>query len=81
MEFAAQTPTVRGAAQVGACTPLVIEPIGHLARVEARPQLVEHAATDHASAAMRFAIGSLREPQSHMRHVELRRVVLRTEPR
>ena len=46
------------ATQVGACTPLVIEPIGHLGLVEGRPQPVEHPAADVA-VQHRDAVGAL----------------------
>ena len=67
-----------GAAHVGACTPLVIEPIGTSPRVEARPQLVEHVPADPA-VQQRHPVGTLRQPQAHVRHVELRRIVLGAE--
>ena len=64
--------------QVGACTPLVTERDRHLVRVEARPEVGEHAAADLA-VQHRDAVGALAEPQAHVRHVEDRRVVLGAE--
>ena len=50
----------------------------HLVGVEARPQRAEHVAADHA-VQLADAVRALREPQPHVGHVELRRVVLRAE--
>ena len=60
-----------------------VHPVGdrsdrHLGRVEPRPQFVEHLAA-HAAVQQRDAVGALREPQAHVRHVELRRVVFGAE--
>ena len=67
-----------GAAQVRACTPLVIDPIGTSLRVESAPQLVEHGPA-HPAVQQRNAVGPLRQPQAHVRHVELGRIVLGAE--
>ena len=61
--------STRGAAQVGACTPLVTEPIGTSVGVETRPQRREHLAAD-AAVQLGHAVGPLAEPQAHVRHVE-----------
>ena len=45
----------------------------HLVGVEARPQAVEHLPADHA-VQLGDAVGPLRQPQPHDRHVEHRRV-------
>ena len=70
------------ATQVGACTPLVIEVIGRSSASKLRPEPAEHAAADHA-VQLGDAVGALREPEAHHRHVEHRRVaaleVLRAE--
>ncbi len=50
----------------------------HLGPVESRPQVVEHAPADLA-VQQRHPVGPLRKSQTHVRHVELRRVVLGTE--
>ena len=44
-----------------------------LVGVELRPQAAEHAAADHA-VQLRDAVGALREPEAHHRHVEHGRV-------
>ena len=67
-----------GAAQVRACTPLVIDPIGTSSGSNPVPQLVEHGPA-HAAVQQRDAVGPLRQPQPHVRHVELGRIVLGAE--
>ena len=50
----------------------------HLGGVEAGPQFVEHVPADPA-VQQRHPVGALRQPQAHVRHVELRRIVLGAE--
>ena len=50
----------------------------HLVGVESGPQLVEHGPA-HPAVQQRDAVGPLRQPQTHVGHVELRRVVLGAE--
>ena len=53
-------------------------PDRHLGGVEPRPQLVEHRPADPA-VQQRDAVGPLGQPQAHVRHVELLRIVLGAE--
>ena len=60
-----------------------VHPVGdrpdrHLVGVESRPQLVEHRPA-HPAVQQRYAVGALRQPQAHVRHVELGRVVFGAE--
>ena len=50
----------------------------HVVLVEARPQVAEHAAAD-VPVQLADAVGALPQPQAHVRHVELRRVLLGAE--
>ena len=67
-----------GAAHVGACTPLVIEPIGTSLVSKPGHSSLNMCAADPA-VQQRHPVGALRQPQAHVRHVELRRVVLGAE--
>jgi hypothetical protein len=50
----------------------------HVVGVEARPQRAEHVPADVA-VQLAHAVGALPQPQAHVRHVELARVVLRAQ--
>ena len=67
-----------GAAQVGACTPLVIDPIGTSFGSKPGHSSLNIVAADPA-VQQRHPVGALRQPQAHVGHVELRRVVLGAE--
>ena len=67
-----------GAAHVGPCTPLVIEPIGTSLGSNPGHSSLNMCAAD-PPVQQRHPVGALREPQAHVGHVELRRVVLGAE--
>ena len=67
-----------GAAQVGPCTPLVIEPIGTSAGSNPGHSSSNMLAAD-PPVQLRHPVGALGQPQAHVGHVEHRRVVLGAE--
>ena len=67
-----------GAAQVRRVHAVGDRPDRHLGGVESRPQLVEHGPA-HPAVQQRDTVGALRQPQAHVGHVELGRIVLGAE--